>query len=145
MLNIQVDYNGEYCRLVDAEYKLSQNKWNIIINREWCKHSQSYSISNDVCLTRINYNWFNHTSGFIKAFPSISQLDGAHIDNAHSTKKNAGDKLLSFVNNWDLNASKIEEIVEEIREEGIDYEYLRQNKRYDENGFAIEACVDDMH
>ena len=138
--NLIIEYNDEHYRIENAEYSKSVDKWNVTIRKEWCDHKTKLQISNLDCYSRINYDWQNFTGVWTPAFPSIAQLDGIHIDNAHADNKNAGAKMLSFIDHWEENHDVIREMHQEIQEEGFDNEYLRNNKRYDENGFATEAC-----
>ena len=134
-----IEYDHEYYRLFEAKYTMSKSEWDVNVRKEWSDHQIKLKLKNFNCYTIIDYDWTKFNGIWFQAFPQIIQLDGQHIDLAHQENINAGEKMLSYIGNWNENADVIEEMYNEINEDGFDDSFLRKNHRYNENGFAIEA------
>ena len=138
--NLMVNYNDQMYRIVEAEYNWSTKKWQIKLRREWCdlKCGNVY-VNNTECTSTMGISWTNFEGEWFNAHIPIAQSDGPLIDAAHALKENAGDRLLSLIDNFEQNYNIISNLYDEICENGLDWCFIRKNKRYDESGFAIEA------
>lgn len=139
--NSMVKVNEIEYRIIDANWCMNKQEWDIELRREWCDlQCGNLHVSNQLCVASIRTSWISKTKGWFEAMPRIPQFDGEIIDNAHENKTNAGDELLGLIDHFDQNKSTIKKLYNEIKENGVDTNYMRKNSRYDANGFALEAC-----
>ena len=135
-----VNYKDQMYRIIEAKYNWSKKQWEIILRREWCDlQCGNVCVNNNECTSTMAMSWTNFDGTWFNAHVSITQNDGFLIDEAHKGKENAGDWMLSFVDNFDQNHDLIEDLYEEICANGLDTLFIRKNKRYDDSGFALEA------
>ena len=135
-----VNYNDQMYRIVKAEYNWLKKQWQIELRREWCDlKCGNVCVNNDECTSTMVMSWSNFNGPWFNAHVPISQIDGPLINQAHAARENAGDRMLSFIDKFEQNEDLIEELRDEILENGLDTLFMRANKRYDECGFAIEA------
>ena len=98
-------------------------------------------VSNGDIKARGTYNWHDLSGPWFDAFPHVSQFDGVIRDTIHVASTNCGTKMLSLIDCLATNEREIRNLYHEIRDEGIDREFLRKNKRYNALGFALEASA----
>ena len=164
MVMIKSDYTNSEWYVSGGEYDIINEIWNVYINKR-DKCNAQITIGNDKIKCGFQYTWDDMQDQWIlysnyNKYDSISfipQFDGSHgVSNGDSVNEtraekdrkrkilynnNLGMKLLKL-SNCDCNEitmNKITQIINQIKETGIDYSGYKAHKRFDDNGFAIEA------
>ena len=129
-------YNGQYHHVFDAQYNFKSSKWMVCLRDTRDGDDAWIWVYNKDLTTTFTNDWSSKCGSFVCW---RNRIDGGDAHSHSNSFLNTGDQLLKLLKHFNTNENVIRELVEDIVENGIDYDNVTTHKRFNVYGFAMKA------
>ena len=137
-LNQMLGYNDEYYHTFDAMFDWNVKKWKICLREIGGGDNLLWTYGENLKPV-FDHKWVLVNGKFFEFETNIFQGDANYDEAGRFT--NQGDLLRKLLKNFDQNANEIKRIVDDIKEDGINFTSFEKHKRFNKLGLAMEESV----